>query len=161
MVAEMSMIRDANLSRAGGRPLTEGRHVATRISIGNDGPARRPLHSSYVEQPIGDSATVGARAVVTRDVAAGTTVVGVRPGSPGRHGAGLDLQVQVQDRGVGPRSRPRVQVRPIARHRSPVSQSAVALNALRRRRTGSAAGCRSAARHTVNPTSCNRSLTAR
>jgi carbonic anhydrase/acetyltransferase-like protein (isoleucine patch superfamily) len=76
MIAEMSVIRDANLSRSGGRPLTDGRHVAAAITIGRDVwlGARSTVLRGVT---IGDSATVGAGAVVTRDVAAGTTVVGV------------------------------------------------------------------------------------
>ncbi len=76
MVAEMSVIRDANLSRAGGRPLTDGNHVANAITIGRDVwlGARSTVLRGVT---IGDSATAGAGAVVTRDVAAGVTVVGV------------------------------------------------------------------------------------
>jgi len=76
MIAEMSVIRDANLSRAGGLALTEGHHVCAPIAIGHDVwlGARATVLSGVT---IGDSATVGAGAVVTRDVAARTTVVGV------------------------------------------------------------------------------------
>jgi acetyltransferase-like isoleucine patch superfamily enzyme len=76
MIAEMSVIRDADLSRAGGLALADGHHVCAPITIGRDVwlGARATVLSGVI---IGDSATVGAGAVVTRNVPARTTVVGV------------------------------------------------------------------------------------
>lgn len=76
MLAEMCVVRDADHSRADGRPLTSGVLVSTPVHIGRDvwlGAGAIVLRGVT----IGDSATVGAGAVVTRDVAATTTVVGV------------------------------------------------------------------------------------
>ena len=93
MIAEMAVIRDADLSRAGGRALTDGHHISAPITIGRDvwlGAKATVLRGVT----IGDGATVGAGAVVTRDVAAGSTVVGV-PARPRPRGPGGDHRAVV------------------------------------------------------------------
>jgi tetrahydrodipicolinate N-succinyltransferase len=76
MIAEMVVVRDSDHSRVGGSALVDGRHVSSPINIGRDvwlGARATVLRGVS----IGDSATVGAAAVVTKNVAADTKVVGV------------------------------------------------------------------------------------
>lgn len=76
MVGEYTSIRDANHSRDDGMPIRDSGHVARTISIGSDVWIGRGV-AILPGVIIGDRATVGANAVVTRDVPAGATVVGV------------------------------------------------------------------------------------
>ncbi|RWR25667.1 acyltransferase [Agrococcus lahaulensis] len=73
-IAEQAVIRDANHDHS--VPLTEGRFVEDPISIGEDvWVAAGACVLAGVR--IGDRATIGARAVVTKDVVEGATAVGV------------------------------------------------------------------------------------
>jgi len=76
MLAEMTVVRDANHDRTDGKPLRAGAHRSSPVRIGNDVwlGARATVLCGV---DIGDGATVAAGAVVTRDVAPGRTVVGV------------------------------------------------------------------------------------
>ena len=80
MVGEYSSIRDANHTRSSDGALREGGHQAKPIEIGREVWIGRGVAILGGVQ-IGDRATVGANAVVTRDVPEGLTVVGI-PAAP-------------------------------------------------------------------------------
>jgi acetyltransferase-like isoleucine patch superfamily enzyme len=80
MVGEYTSIRDANHTRDPGLPIRDSGYVAKPIEIGQEVWLGRGVAVLGGVQ-IGDKATVGANAVVTRDVPAGITVVGI-PATP-------------------------------------------------------------------------------
>ncbi len=86
MIGEYSSIRDANHIRVPGLPLRDAGHLARPINIGNEVWIGRGV-AILGGVTIGDRATVGANAVVTHDVPAGATVVGV-PARPVEAAAG-------------------------------------------------------------------------
>lgn len=76
LLAEMTVVRDADHDTTGGLPLRAGRHRASAVHIGPDvwlGARATVLRGVR----IGAGATVGAGAVVTRDVEPGATVAGI------------------------------------------------------------------------------------
>lgn len=76
MIGEYSSIRDADHARVPGVKIRDADHVARPISIGSEVWIGRGV-TVLGGVAIFDGATVGANAVVTHDVPAGTTVVGV------------------------------------------------------------------------------------
>jgi acetyltransferase-like isoleucine patch superfamily enzyme len=80
MIGEYSSIRDANHSRDSDGVLREAGHSAKSIEIGCEVWIGRGV-AVLGGVEIGDYATVGANAVVTRDVPAETTVAGI-PAAP-------------------------------------------------------------------------------
>ena len=76
MIGEYSSIRDADHARVPGVKIRDAHHVARPISIGSEVWIGRGV-TVLGGVAICDGATVGANAVVTHDVPAGTTVVGV------------------------------------------------------------------------------------
>ena len=76
MIGEYTSIRDANHLRTADQPMRNSGHDAAPIYIGKEVWIGRGV-AVLKGVTIGDGATIGANAVVTRDVAAGTTVVGV------------------------------------------------------------------------------------
>jgi len=76
MIGEYASIRDANHSRAAGLALREAGHRASPICIGKEVWIGRGA-AILAGVTIGNHATIGANAVVTRDVAAGAVVGGV------------------------------------------------------------------------------------
>ena len=80
MIGEYTSIRDANHSRDPGRAIRDSGHTAKPIEIGREVWLGRGVAVLGGVQ-IGDKATVGANAVVTRDVPQGLTVVGI-PATP-------------------------------------------------------------------------------
>jgi acetyltransferase-like isoleucine patch superfamily enzyme len=76
MIGEYTSIRDANHSRHPDRPIRDSGHHAKPITIGQEVWLGRGV-TVLGGVRIGDKATVGASAVVTRDVPEGVTVVGV------------------------------------------------------------------------------------
>ena len=76
MVGEYASIRDANHTRQAQVPIREAGHLAQPVSIGDEvWIGRGVCVLSGVN--IGEKATIGANAVVTRDVAAGSVAVGI------------------------------------------------------------------------------------
>ena len=76
MVGENTSIRDANHIREVGKPIRDAGHEAHAITIGREVWIGRGA-AILAGVTIGDKATVGANAVVTRDVPAGAIVGGV------------------------------------------------------------------------------------
>ena len=76
MIGEYTSIRDANHNRDPDRPIRDSGFVAKPIEIGREVWLGRGVVVLGGVQ-IGDKATVGANAVVTRDVPGGVTVVGI------------------------------------------------------------------------------------
>jgi acetyltransferase-like isoleucine patch superfamily enzyme len=76
MIGEYTSIRDANHTREEGRTLRDSNHVAKPIVIGSEVWIGRGV-AVLAGVKIGDRATVGANAVVTRDVPPDTVVAGV------------------------------------------------------------------------------------
>jgi acetyltransferase-like isoleucine patch superfamily enzyme len=76
MIGEYASIRDANHTREDGRTLRDSSHSAKPIVIGSEVWIGRGV-AVLSGITIGDRATVGANAVVTRDVPAGAIVAGV------------------------------------------------------------------------------------
>ncbi len=76
MIGEYASIRDANHARAEGVTLRDAGHSASPIVIGREVWIGRGA-AILAGVTIGDHATIGANAVVTRDVAAGAVVGGV------------------------------------------------------------------------------------
>lgn len=76
MIGENTSIRDANHIREVGKPIREAGHEAHAIMIGREVWIGRGA-AILAGVTIGDKATVGANAVVTRDVPAGAIVGGV------------------------------------------------------------------------------------
>jgi acetyltransferase-like isoleucine patch superfamily enzyme len=76
LIGEFTSIRDANHSRLPGQVIRNAGHDASPITIGNEVWIGRGV-TILGGIRIGDGATVGANAVVTRDVPAGMTVVGI------------------------------------------------------------------------------------
>lgn len=80
MIGEYTSIRDANHTRDPDRPIRDSGFFARPIEIGQEVWLGRGVAVLGGVQ-IGDKATVGANAVVTRDVPEGLTVVGI-PATP-------------------------------------------------------------------------------
>jgi acetyltransferase-like isoleucine patch superfamily enzyme len=80
LIGEYSGIRDANHVRSEGASIRDAGHSAKPITIGNQVWIGRGV-TVVGGVSIGDEATVGANAVVTRDVPAGVVVAGV-PATP-------------------------------------------------------------------------------
>lgn len=76
MIGEYSSIRDANHTRDPKQSIRESSHATKPITIGQQVWIGRGV-AVLSGVTIGDFATVGANAVVTRDVPAGETVAGV------------------------------------------------------------------------------------
>jgi acetyltransferase-like isoleucine patch superfamily enzyme len=80
MAGEYTSIRDANHVRADSTSSRDAGHSARPISIGSEVRIGRGV-AVLSGATIGDKATVGATAVVTRDVPAGTVAVGIPAGT--------------------------------------------------------------------------------
>jgi len=76
MIGEYTSIRDANHARQPGIPMRDAGSTARPIVIGNEVWIGRGA-AVLAGVTIGDGATIGANAVVTRDVPPGTVVAGV------------------------------------------------------------------------------------
>ena len=76
MIGENTSIRDANHIREVGKPIRHAGHEARVVTIGREVWIGRGA-AILAGVTIGDKATVGANAVVTRDVPAGAVVGGV------------------------------------------------------------------------------------
>jgi acetyltransferase-like isoleucine patch superfamily enzyme len=76
MIGEYTSIRDANHARDSDRPIRDSGYISKAIEIGQEVWLGRGVTVLGGVQ-IGDKATVGANAVVTRDVPKGVTVVGI------------------------------------------------------------------------------------
>ena len=76
LIGEFTSIRDASHTRLPGQLIRNADHKATPITIGDEVWIGRGV-IILEGTNIGDGATVGANAVVTRDVPAGMTVVGI------------------------------------------------------------------------------------
>lgn len=76
LLAEMTVVRDADHDTTGGLPVVSGLHRASPVHIGPD--VWLGAHATVLRGvTIGRGAIIGAGAVVTRDVAPGSTVAGV------------------------------------------------------------------------------------
>lgn len=80
MIGEYSSLRDANHRRQPGIPIRDSGHTAASISLGREVWVGRGV-TILGGVSIGDYATIGANAVVTRNVPAGAVVGGV-PAKP-------------------------------------------------------------------------------
>jgi acetyltransferase-like isoleucine patch superfamily enzyme len=80
LIGEYTSIRDANHSRDQNRTIRDSGHISRPIKIGREVWIGRGV-TILGGVTIGDRATIGANAVVTKDVSAGTTVVGI-PAAP-------------------------------------------------------------------------------
>jgi acetyltransferase-like isoleucine patch superfamily enzyme len=80
MIGEYTSIRDANHSRSEGISLRDAGHTARPIVLGSEVWIGRGV-TILGGVRIGDGATVGANAVVTHDVPAGSVVAGI-PAKP-------------------------------------------------------------------------------
>jgi acetyltransferase-like isoleucine patch superfamily enzyme len=76
MIGEYTSIRDANHARLASTPMRDAGNIARPIVIGSEVWIGRGA-AILAGVTIGDRATVGANAVVTRDVPPGSTVAGV------------------------------------------------------------------------------------
>jgi acetyltransferase-like isoleucine patch superfamily enzyme len=76
MIGENTSIRDANHIREAGKPIRDAGHDAQVITIGREVWVGRGA-AILAGVTIGDRATVGANAVVTRNVPSGTVVGGI------------------------------------------------------------------------------------
>jgi acetyltransferase-like isoleucine patch superfamily enzyme len=76
LIGEYTSIRDANHNREPNQPIRDSGYSAKPITIGREVWLGRGV-TVLGGVMIGDKATVGANAVVTRDVPAGATVVGI------------------------------------------------------------------------------------
>lgn len=85
MIGEYATIRDANHQRQPGIPLRDAGHTSKPVRIGQEAWIGRGV-TVLGGVSIGDHATIGANAVVTKDVANGATAVGV-PARPIAHSA--------------------------------------------------------------------------
>ena len=86
MIGEYSSLRDANPLRAEGQSLRDSGHTARPIVLGADVWVGRGV-TILGGVTVGDRATIGANAVVTRDVPAGAVVGGVPAAVLRRRGA--------------------------------------------------------------------------
>jgi acetyltransferase-like isoleucine patch superfamily enzyme len=84
MVGEYTSIRDSNHARVPGLSLRDSGHTAKPIAIGRNVWIGRCV-AVLGGVSIGDEATIGANAVVTKDVAPGEIVVGIPAGPVKRH----------------------------------------------------------------------------
>lgn len=76
LIAEMVVIRDSNHDRRNNAPLAEYHHRSAPINIGSN--VWLAAHATVLSGvTIGDDATIGAGAVVTRDVPAASVAIGV------------------------------------------------------------------------------------
>jgi acetyltransferase-like isoleucine patch superfamily enzyme len=76
LLAEMTVVRDADHDTTGGLPVQAGQHRASPIHIGPG--VWLGAHATVLRGVrVGPRAVIGAGAVVTRDVAPGHTVAGV------------------------------------------------------------------------------------
>jgi acetyltransferase-like isoleucine patch superfamily enzyme len=80
LIGEYTSIRDANHNREPDQPIRDSGHSAKPITIGREVWLGRGV-TVLGGVMIGDKATVGANAVVTRDIPAGATAVGI-PAAP-------------------------------------------------------------------------------
>jgi acetyltransferase-like isoleucine patch superfamily enzyme len=76
MIGEYTSVRDANHRRVEGLPIREAGHSSKPICMGEQVWIGRGV-TILGGVTLGDRATIGANAVVTRDVAPGTVVAGV------------------------------------------------------------------------------------
>jgi acetyltransferase-like isoleucine patch superfamily enzyme len=76
MIGEYTSVRDANHTRDPDRPIRDSGYTAKPIEIGEEVWIGRAV-AVLGGVRIGEKATVGANAVVTRDVPEGATVVGI------------------------------------------------------------------------------------
>jgi acetyltransferase-like isoleucine patch superfamily enzyme len=84
MIGEYTSIRDANHSRLEGVSIRDAGHVAKPVAIDNEVWIGRGV-TVLGGLTIGDKATIGANAVVTKDVPAGSTMVGIPAAPMKRH----------------------------------------------------------------------------